>query len=230
MANLLKRFQRGRPSHSAERSAQANADVIAGMTEAAPTGAPLPAGQAEACRLRQFDPRLAGLLVPWVDSPQVLRWLAPSAVPPLTAETVRCWHRADGRSLCLVGSRSTRLMAYGELNPMRHQVEHYWLGHILVNPSQRGRGLGTRFVQAMETYAFDTMGALQLTLVVFPDNDAAVRCYRRAGFRDVGEEDHRFTSAGPSFRLLRMTLMRCEWTEGRARQSAPSFDSAASAR
>ncbi len=48
----------------------------------------------------------------------------------------------------------------------------------------------------------------RVSLVVFPENLAAIRCYRRAGFLDAGEQVRYFPTTGRRCRLLRMTIDR----------------------
>ncbi|MCO6438402.1 MAG: GNAT family N-acetyltransferase [Phycisphaerae bacterium] len=207
MTRLLNRFRRSPPQQACSTPVDRPGNIADPNPEAA-------------YQLCQFDDRLAPVLLRWVDSPRVLRWLAPSVERALTPDMVLEWRRKGGRPLCLVRHPGPTLLAYGELNPMRHQPGHYWLGHILVDPVKRGKGIGTRFIRAMERYAFRSMGALQLSLVVFPDNRSAIACYGRAGFRSVGEEHHRFLPSGPMHCLLRMTLMRSEWESLEDRHSA----------
>ena len=150
------------------------------------------------------------MIATWVGTSQELLLLAPSTEPPLTARKVLAWrkpgaiafvHRVD------VGEQTTSIaapaIAYGEINPMRNSPEHFWLGHVVVEPTQRGSGLGRSFVLALVDHAHRLLGARRISLVVFPDNEPAIRCYSSAGFRNMGEENHQFSSDGPFHRLLR---------------------------
>ena len=50
------------------------------------------------------------------------------------------------------------------------------------------------------------MAASAIVLVVFPDNQPAIRCYERAGFSVQRKEVHRFRSR-QRHRMLRMELV-----------------------
>lgn len=102
---------------------------------------------------------------------------------------------------------------YGEINPMRNGGEYLWLGHVVVRPDQRGKGLGSTLLRALLAEAFERRNATCVALIVFPDNLAALRCYRRAGFSLSGEEIHQFDGAGPTHRLLRLEITRSAWPE-----------------
>ena len=73
-------------------------------------------------------------------------------------------------------------------------------------PTGAGRGVGQAFVRALVSYAFDRLSAKQISLIVFPDNTPAIKCYRRVGFVNVGEESHDFNGTGRKHRLLRFEI------------------------
>jgi RimJ/RimL family protein N-acetyltransferase len=162
------------------------------------------------------------MLVSWVGGDADLRWLAPNTAPPLTPEKVLEWQKPEGRAYVAVAARpeepngspppramhngdcgESDLVAYGELNPIQGRPRQFWLGHCLVRPDRRGRGLGCAFVKTLLRQAFAVLRASNVALIVFPDNRAALHCYLRAGFVAVGEEWHSFLSAPPE-RLLRL--------------------------
>jgi len=94
-------------------------------------------------------------------------------------------------------------LGYAELNPMRSDSRHFWLGHVVLDPKRRGQGQGKRFVQMLLRWARAELSARRISLVVFPDNQAAAACYLKAGFSLRGEEYHRFAPDRPRHRLLR---------------------------
>lgn len=97
-------------------------------------------------------------------------------------------------------------VGYGEVTPLQRHRDHVWLGHVIIRPEDRGRGIGARFVQELLSEACEALAATRAILVVFPDNISAIRCYRRVGFTVVGEERHRFRAGFPPERLLRLEI------------------------
>jgi [ribosomal protein S18]-alanine N-acetyltransferase len=59
---------------------------------------------------------------------------------------------------------------------------------VAVMPAERGRGLARRLLET-HLSRLAALGARQVFLEVEESNAAAVRLYRRAGFRDVGRRD-----------------------------------------
>jgi len=159
-------------------------------------------------KLTAFRPRFAATIAAWPLNKDELRWLAPSTPPPLTAQKVKTWPRAGGLAFAYVARDSTTPVAYGEINPMRNQPDHYWLGHIVVSPDFRGHGIGRAFTIELTDHAFGPLCASRVSLVVFPDNEAAIRCYTSSGFRMTGTETHRFPRNAKPQRLLRFEMTR----------------------
>jgi RimJ/RimL family protein N-acetyltransferase len=163
--------------------------------------------------LRPFSPDHAAPVASWVDSVRTRRWVSPSAAGEVTAELVNRWVKPGGEALVLADAVRFTPIAYGELNPMRAERRHYWLGHLIVAPAYRGFGIGFRLTQELLAHAFLERLAQRVSLIVFPDNSAAVRCYTKAGFRLTGEEFHRFGASARASRLLRFQLARAQFDE-----------------
>ncbi len=155
-------------------------------------------------RLEPFDPRQAASIAGWVETDRDLRWLAPSTPPPLTDAKVIGWQTSGRDTFVLTRDGNPESLGYGELNPMRREVNHFWLGHVIIRPDQRGQGVGRALVQALVDHAFRQLHAKEVSLIVFPDNLAAVQCYVRSGFTVVGEEYPRFGRNGHREKLLRL--------------------------
>ena len=156
--------------------------------------------------LAPFRKAHAATLASWVPTDDELRLLAPSTPPPLTATKILEWQRPRGHSYVglIEGGRSAG--AYAELNPVGQEPNHLWLGHCLVRTDLRGRGIGRAFVQSLLCRAFEELGAIRISLIVFPQNQAAVRCYLHTGFVHVGDEWHSFDRRPPD-RLLRLEIL-----------------------
>ncbi|MEW6249512.1 MAG: GNAT family N-acetyltransferase [Planctomycetota bacterium] len=166
---------------------------------------------ASACRLAPFDPRWAEHVVAWVRTPLEAYWLAPKTPPPLTAERLVSWRGADQQPFMLLAPGSPGPVAYGELNRLSGTRREYWLGHLIVDPNQRGRGLGVQLTRLLLAEAFDHRGARRVTLVVFPENQVALRCYRAAGMCEDGCEWHYFPAYDRRESLVRLTATRTFW-------------------
>lgn len=161
--------------------------------------------------LRDFDSLVAALVATWARDASELFWLAPSTPPPLTADKVLNWQSSDVCAMLLQRDAALDPLGYLELNLMPAQTAHLWMGHCVIAPHHRGRGLGHMMVSMALEDAFANRKAESVSLVVFPDNVAAVECYRSVGFATVGEQFKDFRTTGRTHRMLRMAITRQQY-------------------
>jgi ribosomal protein S18 acetylase RimI-like enzyme len=167
-------------------------------------------------RLEHFKAGQAALVASWVLNEREALWLAPRTPPPITADKIRAWGGPENEQLVLATltddeavasggpSAGGETVAYGEVNVLPGEPGEYWLGHLIVAPRWRGCGLGRRLAQFLLQRAFAVHRARRISLIVFPDNHAAIRSYRAAGLRDAGYESHFFPASEQRASLLRM--------------------------
>lgn len=155
-------------------------------------------------RLAPFEPVWAERVISWVRDAREAFWLAPKTPPPLAASEILRWREPGNTPYLLWGATGTAPVGYGELNRLGTGQRFYWLGHLIIDAAQRGRGYGVQLTRLLLEEAFERRGARRVTLVVFPENAAALACYRAAGMRDDGYEWHAFPAYGRRECLLRL--------------------------
>jgi RimJ/RimL family protein N-acetyltransferase len=161
--------------------------------------------------LNPFEPAYARLVAGWVRSDDELFALAPRTLPPLTPRKVLAWKREHGYPMLYRNEGETEPCGYVELNLLPYGQAQWWVGHCLVAPGRRGTGIGLRMVDSLLDEAFRRQAAQMVSLVVFPQNFGAIRCYRRAGFSERGEVFRHFTTRSGPHRMLYMSLDRHEY-------------------
>jgi aminoglycoside 6'-N-acetyltransferase len=62
---------------------------------------------------------------------------------------------------------------------------HAWMD-IYVDPAVHGRGVGTDAVRTLARHLIEDQGHHRLTIDPAADNEVAIRCYTKVGFRPVG--------------------------------------------
>jgi RimJ/RimL family protein N-acetyltransferase len=158
--------------------------------------------------LEEFAPPHAQSIATWVTGAEDLMWLAPRTFPPLDAAKVCGWAAPGHQCFTMTHAIRPEPVGYGEINVLNMRRREYWLGHLVIAPAARGRGLGTILTRLLLGRAFVNCGARRVTLVVFPENKAAIRAYQAAGFRSDGYELHHFPPYQRAVELLRMEARR----------------------
>ena len=185
----------------------------------APLNTPLVYAREGPYYLTPFDQMMAPVVAGWARAPQVLFWLAPSTPAPLTAAKVVGWAGPESGPRLFRRDDVLEPIGYLELNPMPGQPGHYWLGHCVIRPEQRGTGLGRLMIQLVLSEAFVTRAASRVSLMVFPENLAAYNCYLGVGFRAVSDQYKYFATTGRRYRMVQMSLHRQQYEELRRRRA-----------
>src|SRR5258708_1665085 len=116
---------------------------FAGISNAPELAAP----RAPRTYLTPFVDSWADTVTSWIRNDRELLFLAPSTPAPISTQKVLNWG-AERRRRLLLWLDDTPA-AYAELNEMPSHADQYWIGHFLLDPMHRGRGLGTYFAQAL---------------------------------------------------------------------------------
>jgi len=168
------------------------------------------------CALTDFESAWAPLVAAWVTDVRELFWLAPKTAPPLTADKVIGWPGPYGRPRLFWQLDRGEPTGYAELNPMPGNTALLWIGHCLIRPDARGAGLGHRIVQLLLEEAFSCHRTPAVSLVVFPENIPAVRCYRANGFVHVREQVRSLPATGRTYCMIEMRITRDNYSKSRA--------------
>lgn len=87
--------------------------------------------------------------------------------------------------------------------------EELRLGFVIVDDQERGKGYGKELVSLALRYAFDFIQVHKVSLAVFENNAAAIRCYRSCGFREVRlEQAERYQCMGETWSCIEMERTR----------------------
>jgi len=134
-----------------------------------------------ALRLHPFPADSAGVVSGWATTnEEVAMWCGHPAAP-VPAAQINAWAHEDGVEPFGL-YRAGRLVGYGELwvDDDEAEVE---LARLIVDPGERGQGLGRCLVTGLADLARSRYP--RVFLRVHPDNIAAQRCYAAAGFGPV---------------------------------------------
>ncbi|HEY0637289.1 MAG TPA: GNAT family N-acetyltransferase [Pseudonocardiaceae bacterium] len=155
----------------------------------------------ESLTLREFTPGLAEVVSSWATTAEeVLAWCSRTAAA-VPAEVIAGWGR-EPDVLAYVLLDDGRPVGYGEVwvDDEQREVE---IARVLVAPARRGQGFGRALVTHLVAAGRRLHPAVFLR--VTPGNDAAVACYRAAGFIRVAPELEQEWNIGQPAPYLWMT-------------------------
>ncbi len=82
-----------------------------------------------------------------------------------------------------VSGRAVGTIGLSHIDPAHRRAEY---GVLIGEPDARGKGLAAEASRLLLGYAFGPLGLNRVYLHVFPENEAAIRLYRRVGFEPEG--------------------------------------------
>jgi RimJ/RimL family protein N-acetyltransferase len=98
----------------------------------------------------------------------------------------------------------------------RHQTCE--LGIAILDPDRRGKGLGTEAVVLVTDYAIHALSMHNVHLRLLAFNEAGMRAYRKAGFREYGRRREAILHSGQRWDMVYMDVIANEWESPVMRQ------------
>jgi ribosomal protein S18 acetylase RimI-like enzyme len=130
--------------------------------------------------LRPADALSMDTLMTWFSSAAETRvWGGPQFRYPFSADTFREDCRWPGLASYVYCEPDGNMSAFGQYYERERRIH---LARLVVAPDRRGTGLGQRFIYALIQVAVEQLPLPELSLFVYPDNLAAIQCYRALGF------------------------------------------------
>lgn len=84
--------------------------------------------------------------------------------------------------------------------------------HIMIgDKAQRGKGMGSFAVSEILRHAFQDLNLNRVELTVLPDNEPALKLYRKAGFQQEGLLRQHVFKDGKYRDMIIMSILREEW-------------------
>ncbi len=88
---------------------------------------------------------------------------------------------------------------------------HAMLGIAIGEKAYRGKGYGLEAIRLLLDYAFNLLNLHNVMLGVFEFNQAAIRCYEKAGFRLIGRRRQCRLIAGRRYDEVMMDILATEF-------------------
>lgn len=160
--------------------------------------------------LRPYLPTDANVITTWLKSEYLMRqWCADRYERyPVTPDDMNSYHQQyiEGHnSIAFTMVDGEEIVGYITLRTPADDSSEQRLGFVIVDDSKRGKGLGKALVCMAVDYAFSKLGTTKVSLGVFDNNPAAIRCYESAGFhRVVIPETESYECLGETWNCIEM--------------------------
>ena len=142
------------------------------------------------CRLRALEPSDIELMYLWENDPEV--WRVGGTTSPLSLQ--RLAQFVEEQSYDLYATKQMRLIieaediAVGTLDILDFDPLHlrFGIGILVYAPELRRKGYAHAAIEAIKTYARDTLALKQIWASVAADNEASIALFEGCGFELCG--------------------------------------------
>ena len=144
----------------------------------------------ERATLRAIERSDIPAFVRWVNDPEVTQFLSQRGPFSLAQEEQwfeRQLEKHDGFIFGITTEEGELIGNIG-LDAIDRKDRHAVLGIIIGEKEYWGRGYGTDAVRTMLRFAFDEQNLHRVSLSVYAENQRALRCYEKCGFKVEGVE------------------------------------------
>jgi putative acetyltransferase len=174
------------------------------------------------------DAALPGLVIRAARTTDAEGLAALAALPGFRYGTLRLPYRSPEETrrflegigpddLTLVAERDGAILGQAGWQRSKGRRSHVATIGMGVHDDHAGRGIGTALLAALVEAADRWYAVRRLELSVFPDNEAALRLYRRFGFVEEGRSRQDSFRDGAYVDVLRMARLRDESPSGAGR-------------
>ncbi|MFZ6751810.1 GNAT family N-acetyltransferase [Undibacterium sp. Dicai25W] len=123
----------------------------------------------------------------WIKDQQACtRWSGLKECFPFVNKDLPSLLQKPGAVSLVLSNEQDKPLGFAQYWPRDEQRTH--LGRIIVNPDQRGLGIGKILCEQLITAASEATGTPIISLRVYRDNHTAYQLYQRLGF-EVREDD-----------------------------------------
>lgn len=166
-------------------------------------------------RLRPYKACDARTITKWIKSEYAFRqWSADRYDHyPITPDDMNSYYDRDKNTDCIFGmtafDKSGVVGHFTMRYPREQDQNEIRLGFVIVDDEKRGMGFGKEMLLLAVQYAFDFLKVDKVSLGVFENNIAAVRCYKSCGFREVKTDQvEKYSCMGEIWSCIEMEFVR----------------------
>jgi RimJ/RimL family protein N-acetyltransferase len=156
----------------------------------------------------------------WANDPEVTDNLSNIFVYPHSVENTQAFLKmmvdgsAESKGFIIAEKDTLDYIGQIDLHRIDWINRNAVLGIVIGRKDMQNRGIGYEAIRLLQRFAFHTLNLHRLELEVYEFNERAIRCYRKAGFREEGRMRQRLYRHGKYWDILMMGILREEFERG----------------
>ena len=155
-------------------------------------------------------------ILSWIKTEaDMVQWAGPIFTWPMTQkqfrEHIRAGKTPPPTLYPFVLDDRNRVVGYCELSGHQRNSNQATLSRVLIAPKRRNRGMATFMINEVLRFGFDQIDLHRIGLGVFDFNQAAIKCYKNAGFRLEGTLRESAKVGDSYWNCHLMSILRKEW-------------------
>lgn len=166
-------------------------------------------------RLRPYKACDAQTITQWIKDEYAFRqWSADRYEKfPITSDDMNLYYDRDRNNERIWGMTAfdeTGIIGHLTMRfPHESSLDEIRFGFVIVDDQRRGKGYGREMLTLAIQYAFDFIKVEKVSLGVFKNNKAAIKCYESCGFKSVKiESTESYRCMGEVWDCIEMELKR----------------------
>lgn len=171
-------------------------------------------------RLVHFGETDFDLLIKWIDTETLLQhWSGNLFNFPLTHKSLQ-WYIEDTNKIEIsdafvykaIDTETGETVGHISLGGISYKNRSARINRVLVgNTNQRGAGICRQMIKAALTIGFEELKLHRISLGVYDNNPAAIKCYEKSGFKIEGHNRDILKFKGEWWSMIEMSMLEGEW-------------------
>ena len=151
----------------------------------------------------------------WINDPEVVNWIG-GACNVISLPCERAWLEANTNgphqyNFAIVLRNGNRLLGNVSLMDVSAVNRSARLGIFIGETDDRSKGYGAEALKLMVDYGFRWLGLRNIDLEVDAENQRAIRCYEKVGFRQYGRRTDSIFYDGQWHDRVCMEVLSKDW-------------------
>ena len=168
----------------------------------------------ESVYLSPINPDDYEIYTKWLNDSEVTQFLASFDVRVLSVAKERealIGMAASGYNFAIIRAEDDTLLGNVSLMGVDLVNRRASVGIFIGEAENHSNGYGAEAIRLVLDYGFNTLGLHNIELSVFADNERAIACYKKVGFRECGRRTEAYFKRGRFIDLVIMEILDREW-------------------